>query len=145
MGLIRKRRWLRQTKEAGSRSPTVLSLKAFYADESRSSSETISFGEHWRDGAPGDWTVEWVCDTGELVAFYNPPPEGAAAGAVLFEILGSYVSAAVPEVAMLMVERDLQRLDRTLDGWEQQVLSKNGMDWLWSRVGATPDEQPPVP
>jgi hypothetical protein len=141
---MRKRRWLRQAKEGGP-CPTTLSLNAFYADESRSSSETISFGEHWRDGKPGDWSVEWVCDTRELVAFYNPPPEGAAAGAVFFEILGSYISASVPEVAMLIVERDLQRLDRTLDGWEQQAMTKHGMDWLWSRVSATPDEQPPVP
>jgi hypothetical protein len=123
--------------------PTPFRLKAFYADERRSSSETISFGDHWRDGAPGDWNIEWLCDTGELVAFYNPSPEGAAAGAVLLEILGSYFqSAAVPEVAVVAVEPDLERLELALDGWEQHASTKNGMHWLWARLSMWPQGPP---
>jgi hypothetical protein len=61
---------------------------------------------------------------------------------VLLEILGYFQSAAVPEVAVLATQPDLQRLERVLRGWDQRAPTKNGMDWLWDRLSMRPQGPP---
>jgi hypothetical protein len=115
-------------------------LADFYDQDSRrASSEEVAFGVDWRlANGKGAWSVWWVRDTGELVAYQTG--RVASSGASTWSLLGDIVSSAVEaaetrdvrreELTVLLIEPNEVALQARLDGWRERVDEADGFSWL---------------
>jgi hypothetical protein len=121
-------------------------LADFYEQDSgRAPSEEVSFGADWRlaDGK-GAWSVWWIRDTGELVAYQTGRLANSAAST--WSLLGDIVTSAAEaaetrdvrreELTVLLIEPSETVLQARLDGWRERVEEADGFSWLLEVTGS---------
>jgi hypothetical protein len=111
----------------------------FYGDERRAASSFVDFGDPWYDGSNGAWRVQWLTNTGELVAM-SLARGGTPGNSFLEEVIYNILfPRPAPNLAVLAVETDAAAMTRKLAGWEEHVGERDGMDWLRRRVEPAPE------
>ncbi len=113
-----------------------MDIEGFYdADERRRHSEEISFGRDWTDAAGRRWELNWVADTGEVYAMFEPSePIG-------MDPLGD---TWVPELPMDEVTVEIlgtiegeEAVQQAFAGWEPAMSGPDSLSWARERVAAS--------
>jgi hypothetical protein len=112
-----------------------MDIEEFYdADPRRRSSEEVAFGHEWTDADGGRYEIQWVADTGELYAMFEPvePIASDAVGDVFVQHMP--VSAVTVEVLGTFPTRD--EIEQRLAGWQDAMPQADSVAWLRERVAS---------
>jgi hypothetical protein len=111
----------------------AMDIEQFYdADPRRRLSEEIEFGRDWSDGSGVRSEISWVADTGELYAMREPdaPINMDPVGDEFVESLPT--ESVTVEVLGTVVGREA--VDQLLQGWEDEMVKPDSLNWVRQRV-----------
>jgi hypothetical protein len=110
-----------------------MDIEEFYdADPRRRASEEIAFGHEWTDAGGGRYEIQWVADTGELYAMFEPvePMASDAVGDVFVQHMPT--SAVTVEVLATIPTRE--EVEQRLTGWQDTMPQPDSITWLRARI-----------
>src|SRR5262245_31372124 len=111
-----------------------MDIEQFYdADPRRRASDEVEFGRDWADGSGVRSELSWVADTGELYVMREPdaPIDMDPIGDEVVESLDTDQLT----VEVLGVVEGREAVDALLQGWEDEMVKPNSLDWVRARVG----------
>ena len=110
-----------------------MDIEEFYdADPRRRESEEVAFGHEWTDADGGRYEVQWIAETGEVYAMFEPvePMASDAVGDVFVQHMPT--SAVTVEVIGTVTSRD--EVDQRFAGWEDAMPGRGSIEWVRQRV-----------
>jgi hypothetical protein len=108
-------------------------IEQFYdEDPKRRESEEIEFGRDWSDVTGVRSELSWVVDTGEVYVMREPdaPINMDPVGDEFMDSLDT--ERVTVEVLAVVDGRDA--LDRILEGWQDEMVKPNSLDWVRRRL-----------
>ncbi len=117
----------------GAVSLPAMDIEQFYdADPRRRASDEVEFGRDWSDGSGVRSELSWVADTGELYVMREPdaPIDMDPIGDEVVESLDTNLLT----VEVLGVVEGRAAVDALLQGWQDEMVKPNSLDWVRTRV-----------
>lgn len=112
-----------------------MDIEEFYdADPRRRASDEVRFGHEWTDGDGRRYEVQWIADTGEVYAMFEPVEPMASDG--IGDIFPQHLPTGAVTVEVLGVVSTLEAINAALAGWEDAMAEPGSMAWIRERVPA---------
>lgn len=131
--------WARQSRLVAV--PMPISVRQFYLDERRRTSQEISYGLEWTlDRDPGaHYGIHWIEVTKEVYALRGPIPPA------FLQNTHYGGSATIPpqfgddqyQVVILGTVESKEILEKVLGGWQERMRRSNSLEWVEDRLRTT--------